>query len=122
MNLIRTRRGIAAAASALVAIAAGLALMVGLVGGTASGQLAAKKATVKIKGFKYHPKPLKVKKGTKVVFTNKDGATHTATDKGVFNTGKIKHNKSASIKFTHKGTYKYICTIHPFMKGTIVVK
>ncbi|MEA2146847.1 MAG: hypothetical protein QOG59_2434, partial [Solirubrobacteraceae bacterium] len=29
---------------------------------------------------------------------------------------------SAQIKFTQAGTYHYICLIHPFMQGTVVVK
>lgn len=106
---------------ALVAIAA---LMVALPGAPAgaAGPVAAKKAHVSIKNFLYKPKTLKVKKGTRVAFTNKDGAKHTATKKGVFNTGKIKHGKTVTIKFKKKGTFKYVCTLHPFMHGKIVVK
>jgi plastocyanin len=29
---------------------------------------------------------------------------------------------SATIKFTQPGTYHYVCLIHPFMQGTVVVK
>jgi plastocyanin len=29
---------------------------------------------------------------------------------------------SGKIRFTTKGTYRYICLIHPFMRGTIIVK
>ena len=80
-----------------------------------------KHATVKISNFVYKANTLHVSKGTKVTWVNKDGAVHTATDKGVFNTKKIKHNKKKSITFNRKGTFKYICTVHPFMHGTIVV-
>jgi plastocyanin len=89
--------------------------------GAVAGAVAKDRASVTIKDFKFHKKTLQVAKGTKVVFKNKDGATHTATDKGVFNTGKIKHGKSKAITFKRKGTFRYICTIHPFMKGKIVV-
>jgi plastocyanin len=107
---------------ALLATAAA-ALLAGFIGdaGPASGGVAAKTAKVTIKNFTYHKPKLHVSKGTKVVFANKDGATHTATDKGKFNTGKIKHGHSVAIKFKHKGTFKYLCTLHRFMKGKIVV-
>ena len=117
-----TRRGAFSLIGALLAVAAGIALVVGGVGGAAaSGGTAAKTAHVLIKSFKYHPKPLKVSKGTRVAFTNKDGAKHTATHPGLFNTGVIKHNKTKFITFSHKGTFHYHCTLHPFMKGTVVV-
>ncbi len=29
---------------------------------------------------------------------------------------------SAQIRFTQPGTYRYVCLIHPFMRGTIIVK
>jgi plastocyanin len=29
---------------------------------------------------------------------------------------------SAKIQFTHAGTYDYVCLIHPFMHGTVIVK
>ena len=124
MNVMpNTRRGIIAWSGALLAIAAGLALLIGLAGSSAaSGDVAAKNAHVKIKGFAYHPTPIKVHKGTKVAFTNKDGAKHTATAKsGKWNTGKIKHGHTAVIKFKHKGTFHYHCTLHPFMKGKVIV-
>jgi plastocyanin len=110
---------------ALLAVLASAALLVAIVGGGsagASGPQAAKRATVKIKSFKYHPSPITVKKGTRVAFTNKDHAKHTATHKGIFNTGKIKHGKTVVIRFKHKGTFKYHCKIHPFMHGKIKVR
>ncbi len=87
-----------------------------------AGADAKKPAGVTIKNFAYHKKTLRVVKGTKVVFRNEDGSTHTATKRGVFNTGNIKHNKAKAIVFKHKGTFGYICTLHPFMKGKIVVR
>jgi plastocyanin len=123
MNAIlgKRRRG-TAWASGLIALAAAAALVVGLVGGSAAaGDSAAKTARVTIKSFKYHPKPLRIRKGTKVGFTNKDRARHTATHRGLFNTGLIRHNHTKFITFKHKGTFHFHCTLHPFMKGTVVV-
>lgn len=79
-------------------------------------------ATVGIRDFAYRPATLTVAKGTRVTFSNSDSVPHTATDKGGFDTGRIKGGKSATVRFTKKGTFSYICTIHPEMRGKIVVK
>jgi plastocyanin len=111
----RARRWIAV----LLAGACAAAMAISLLG--PAGSVAANRAGVKIRDFSYHPKTLKVAKGTKVAFTNRDRAKHTATDKGVFNTGKLRRGEKAVIAFKHKGTFRFICTIHPFMHGKIVV-
>jgi plastocyanin len=77
--------------------------------------------TVKISNFEFLPGTLSVTKGTKVTFSNSSGTTHTATDKGVFDTGRIKTGKAVAVRFGRKGTFKYHCKIHPFMHGKIVV-
>ncbi len=78
--------------------------------------------TVRIKNFEFLPGTLRVSKGTRVVFANTtSGTTHTATDKGVFDTGHIKGGKSVAVRFQQKGTFSYHCKIHPFMHGKIVV-
>jgi plastocyanin len=76
---------------------------------------------VSIKGFAFHAATTHVKKGTKVTFANKDGATHTATGRG-FNTGSIAPGKSKSVTFKTKGTFAFHCSIHPDMHGKIVVE
>lgn len=85
----------------------------------ASASRAAEK--VAIRNFVYLPRTLRIAKGTKVVFANFDGAPHTATDKGVFDTGRIRRGRSAAVVFKRKGIFPYICTIHPWMHGKIVV-
>jgi len=78
-------------------------------------------ASVDINHFAYHPPKLVVAKGTTVVFTNSADIAHTATDRGVFDSGHIKPGHSFSVRFTHKGTFAYHCKIHHFMHGKIVV-
>jgi plastocyanin len=80
---------------------------------------AAKK--VDISHFEFHPPTLQVNRGTSVVFSNSSGTAHTATDKGAFDTGRIKAGKAAAVRFEQKGTFSYHCKIHPFMHGKIVV-
>jgi plastocyanin len=77
--------------------------------------------TVDISHFEFHPRTLNIAKGTKVVFSNSSGTAHTATDAGAFDTGHIKPGHSVAVRFEHKGTFSYHCTIHTFMHGKIVV-
>ena len=80
-----------------------------------------KAKTVDISHFEFHPPTLAVVKGAKVVFSNSSGTAHTATDKGAFDSGRIKPGESVAVRFGQKGTFRYHCEIHPFMKGKIVV-
>jgi LPXTG-motif cell wall-anchored protein len=60
--------------------------------------------------------------GDTVTWSNSGPSPHTATaSNGSFNTGVLKKGQSASHTFTQAGTYSYICQIHPFMHGTVVV-
>jgi nitrite reductase (NO-forming) len=58
-----------------------------------------------------------------VVWTNADTMEHTvtATDKS-FDSGLIEPGQSFTWTFTSPGTYTYFCAIHPWMKGTVIVK
>lgn len=82
------------------------------------------KVKVTIERFAYDPSPLRVDRGTKIVFDDEDGSiTHTATAKnGSFDTGDIEVGMTKSIVLRKPGVYKYYCSIHPFMHGKIVVK
>jgi plastocyanin len=56
--------------------------------------------------------------------TNKDLATHTLTaSNNAFSTGDITQNQTKTFRAPMKpGTYHYICSIHQYMMGTIIVK
>jgi amicyanin len=87
---------------------------------------AAKEAVdVKISNFKFEPPSIAVKAGGTVTWTNEDSAQHTATDDKStppFDTGTLDQGDSKKVTFKKAGTYPYICTFHPFMKGTVVVQ
>jgi len=74
-------------------------------------------------GLFFSPANYTVKVGTTVAWVNHDGATHTVTskDSSLFDSGNIPTGGTFSYKFTQPGTYRYYCTIHPWMTGTIVV-
>lgn len=77
---------------------------------------------VTIADFHFTPPTTTVHVGDTITWTNDGPSSHTATAKdGSFNTGTLSKGQSASHTFTKPGTYAYVCTIHPFMHGTITV-
>jgi plastocyanin len=101
-------------------IAAALAGAFALAGAVAADAPA--KATVAIDGTRYDPATLTVKRGTTVAFVNKDPFPHTVTVPGKFDSKDIAAGKTWSYKATKAGRFDYICTLHPNMKGTLVVE
>jgi plastocyanin len=96
--------------------------MAGLLLAFPAGALAATPA-VAIKADAFTPATLTVRVGQTVTFTNDDDDAHTVTatdgsfdSKGLDTGGVWRH------AFTRAGAYSYFCELHPFMKGTIVVK
>lgn len=77
--------------------------------------------TVAISGFAFKPGNLTVAKGTRVTFVNEDAVAHTATDKGIFDSGRIKAGRSFTVRFGQKGTFTYHCKLHPYMRGKVNV-
>ncbi|HEX3540233.1 MAG TPA: plastocyanin/azurin family copper-binding protein [Acidimicrobiales bacterium] len=71
--------------------------------------------------FAFDPAALTVKAGTKVTWTNNDIVAHTVTFTDVANSPVLNRGDTFSRTFTSPGTYSYICSIHPFMHGTVVV-
>lgn len=77
---------------------------------------------VTIKNFSFRPGRSSVGVGDTITWTNDDSAPHTATATGgSFDTGILKKGKSGSHTFTKAGTFSYVCSVHPNMKGTVVV-
>jgi plastocyanin len=78
---------------------------------------------VTIKDFDFHPMSLTVTAGATVTWKNRDNEPHTVTSvSGLFRSGALDTGETYSFKFDKPGTYKYVCTIHPRMTATIVVK
>lgn len=97
-------------------------------GGAQSGGRSAKVDQVTIEDFKFVPGEIVVRAGTKVTWTNKDSANHTATSgpsptpDGAFDTGTIKGGASATVTLSKPGTFAYFCEFHATMKGRITVE
>lgn len=90
--------------------------------GDTTGAPATTGTAVDIAGFKFGPAELDLSVGDTVTWTNSDAQAHTATASGTFDTGSIAPGASAMATFDTAGTFAYICSFHPFMKATIVVK
>jgi plastocyanin len=77
---------------------------------------------VKIGNFTFGPQELKVKSGTTVTWTNEDDIPHTVVSVNNFRSKAIDSDEKFSFTFATPGTYKYFCSLHPHMTGTIVVE
>jgi len=84
----------------------------------------AKADVVNIKDFAFTPKTLTVSPGATIIVHNEDVATHTLTStSGAFNTGDVSPGTSKTfVAPKTPGTYPYICEIHQFMHGTLIVR
>ena len=82
---------------------------------------AAASANVTIRDFDYAPAQVTVSEGDTVTWTNQGPTGHSATGDG-FDTGIMDAGQSGSHTFDSAGTFAYICTPHPNMKGTVIVQ
>jgi nitrite reductase (NO-forming) len=77
----------------------------------------------------YEPTTLTVPTGTTVTWKNSDSTLHTVTsgsaESGVsgteFDSSYMAGGKTFQHTFSSAGTFDYYCTLHPFMKGQVVV-
>jgi plastocyanin len=80
-------------------------------------------AVVNVANFQFSPSTLTIKAGTTVTFKGVSG-DHTVTSDPdspmAFDQG-VSQGSSITITFANPGTYKYHCSIHASMHGTIVV-
>src|SRR3984893_6750929 len=84
---------------------------------------AASPATIDIDNFAFAPATLTVTAGTTVTWKNDDDSPHRIGDKnGTFKSAALDTDDSFSHTFAAPGEYPYICTIHPYMVGKIIVK
>jgi plastocyanin len=79
--------------------------------------------TVAMEKFQFQPATLTVDTGDVITWKNSDIYPHTVTDsKGAFDSGNIAQNATWTYTATKPGTYAYICSLHPNMHGTLIVK
>jgi plastocyanin len=76
-----------------------------------------------ITSYRFLPNTLTVKSGTVVTIVNEDAPAHTVTDDWPegWSTGRMRWGNSVSIRFTVPGEFNFHCSIHPTMRGKVVV-
>lgn len=95
--------------------------------GTAPAQASApQEVKIDIVGFAFSPKEVTVAVGTKVTWTMRDrNVPHTVTldspSSGVAFNQRMETGTTFSHTFNTSGVFKYSCTVHPTMHGTISV-
>ncbi len=77
-----------------------------------------------IHNYKFVPGEIRVKAGQPVTFYNADAIEHTITDDtpGGGDTGRMLGGKSVTVKFAAPGEFSFHCTIHPSMRGKVIIE
>ncbi len=76
----------------------------------------------------YIPSLIVIEKGEKITWINEDSAFHTITSgfyetpTELFDSGHLDPFESYTLTFDEVGTYDYFCTLHPWMKGQVIVE
>lgn len=81
------------------------------------------RVSVDIADFLFSPAELRIKAGTIVVWTNKDGAPHQVhADDDAYQLSVISQGGQSEQVFSAPGTYTYHCHLHPNMQATVIVE
>ncbi|GEM32666.1 hypothetical protein NN3_36730 [Nocardia neocaledoniensis NBRC 108232] len=81
--------------------------------------------TVEVSDMKYSPADATIKVGQTVTWKFSDKAPHNVQgigDKAMGINSPIIDKGEWSYTFTQPGTYRYLCSLHPDMRGTITVE
>jgi YVTN family beta-propeller protein len=76
---------------------------------------------VTISGFAFTPALLEVSREETVTWINDDGAPHSVALQNGKASDTLMPGSSYSASFDYPGNYDYLCSIHPYMSGQIVV-
>ena len=82
------------------------------------------KNEVTIDNFSFLPQTLTVPAGTTVTWINRDDVPHTvvSVDKKTIVSPALDTDEKFSFTFSAPGTNDYYCSVHPHMKGKIIVQ
>jgi plastocyanin len=81
-------------------------------------------AEVSMKDIKFNPSEVTVKAGDTVTWTNDDGVGHDVTGDSFKSgdPGALENGDTFEHTFDKAGSFDYVCTVHPGMKGTVKVE
>jgi plastocyanin len=91
---------------------------------SSSESLSAETSTISkvtISNFAFDPAVLKIKQGTTVTWVNNDSVPHPIKS-DFFSSDSLNKGQSFSFTFNNIGNFDYLCSIHPTMKGLIIVE
>jgi|SRR3989344_767524 len=78
--------------------------------------------TITISDFSFQPQEIMINAGTELIWKQDDSVKHTVVSAGAFESNVLSKGDEFKFKFDKPGTYEYYCSIHPFMKGKVIVK
>ena len=76
----------------------------------------------------YIPSIIVIESGKQVIWINEDSAFHSVTSgfyntpSDLFDSGYLDPSESFTFTFNESGIYDYFCTLHPWMKGQVIVE
>ena len=88
------------------------------------GAHAASGVSVSTKNIRFSPSTASIHRGQTVTWRfNDSGTPHNviSSSGSRFRSSPTKTSGSYMVRFTRAGTYNYVCTIHPGMRGRVVV-
>jgi len=85
--------------------------------------------TITIQNLAFTPATITVPRGTIVTWMNQDSVNHlivsdaqgSVAQGALFTSSSLPKGAGYSFKFNNPGTFPYHCSIHPSMKGTVIV-
>ena len=109
----------------IVPVAVVAAIGAGFLFHLGGGVNAAETREIDIDNYTFSPGDLTVPQGTTVTWINHDETPHTVVATGdphAFRSGGLDTDDKFSVTFTKPGIYQYLCTVHPYMTGKVVVR
>ena len=91
--------------------------------GQSAAQTDGHTTTISIDGTQFQPAAVTVSLGDTVVWVNKDPFPHNVTSHaGGFHSGDLSPEQSWRFQATTRGTFHYVCTLHPTMAAVVRVQ
>lgn len=107
---------LALAASSLVAVAVAVPAI------ALAGAHAASGRSVSMKHIRFTPSTVTISRGQTVTWKFDDGSTPHNVISRSFRSSPTKSSGTFMVRFTRTGTFSYVCTIHPGMRGKVIVR
>lgn len=95
-----------------------------IVGTTALAPAPPRRHVVEIRGMEFRPAVVELTRGDTVIWVNRDIVPHTATAdaKASWDTGMLPIGQSGQTVPRRAGEVSYHCTLHPTMRGRLIVR